>query len=227
MDARDVDVDRDDPVRCGQGRVGGRPAAGLPVPDVVVRLLRPAVRAEDRRVGLQGLERVHDHGQRLVVHVHRLDRVRGLVARLGDDGGDLLRLVHDRVDRQHHLLVAGEGRHPVEPGLLEVLAGDHRQDAGHRQGLARVDRLDRRVGVRAADDVHPDHVRQDDVLDVLAGAANEAGGFLSLLRMAHAPDFGSGLQLRLGGHLSAPRHFAASAARSSPAACWMALTMFT
>jgi hypothetical protein len=237
VDARDVDVDRDDLVGGRQGRIGGRAVTGFPMPDVVVLLVRPAIGTQDRGVREHRLERVEQDRQRLVVDVNGGDRVGGLVAGLGDDRRDLLGLVHDRVDGQDHLLVAGERRHPVEAGLLEILAGDHRQDAGHRQRLARVDRLDLRVRVRAADDVHPDHVRQDDVLDVHALAADEPGVLLALLRVAHAPDFGGRLERGFGCHLVAPPQLAAageavavgaaSAARSSPAACWIALTMFT
>ena len=114
VDARDVDVDRHDPVGRLQGGVRRRPVTRLPVPDVVVRLVRAAVRPQDGRVGLERLERVDDHLQRLVVDVDGGDRVGRLVAGQRDDRGDLLRLVHDRVDRQHHLLVAGQRRHPVE-----------------------------------------------------------------------------------------------------------------
>ena len=78
------------------------------------------------------------------------------------------RLVHDRVDRQHHLHVAGERRHPGELVALQVLAGDDGGDARDLERLGRVDRLDRGVGVRAADDVEPELARQVDVVDVLA-----------------------------------------------------------
>ena len=134
---------------------------------------------------------------------------------------------------QHHLHVARDGRHPVQLVALEVLAGDHGEHARDLEGLRRVDRLDRGVGVRAADDVEPEHARQDDVLDVLALAADEPRVFLALDRMAHAPDFRGGLRLQLGGHQATPSVVSAattgadSAADSVPAACWMALTMFT
>ena len=41
-------------------------------------------------------------------------------------------------------------------------------DARDLERLGRVDALDRRVGVRAADDVQPELARQVDVVDVLA-----------------------------------------------------------
>ena len=203
------------------------------MPDVVVLLVLAAIRAEDRRIGLERLDRIDDDRQRLVVDHHGLDAVRGGIAVRGNDRRDLLRLVHHRVGWQHHLHVAGEGRHPVQLVALEVLARDHGEDTRDLEGLRCVDRLDRGVGVRAADDVEPEHARQDDVLDVLALAADEPRVFLALDRMAHAPDFRGGLRLQLGGHQATPSVVSAattgadSAADSVPAACWMALTMFT
>ena len=86
----------------------------------------------------------------------------------------------------------------MQAGLLEVGAGDHGQDARDLERLGRVDALDRGVGVGAADDVQPEHARQDDVVDVLARAADEARVLLALDRVAHAPDFGGRLQLGSG-----------------------------
>ena len=69
---------------------------------------------------------------------------------------DLPRLAHD-------------GELVVQVG--EVVRGHDGEHAGDLQGLARVDRLDPRMGVRAADDLAVRHVRQLDVgrVDRLAG----------------------------------------------------------
>ena len=69
-------------------------------------------------------------------------------------------------------------------------------DARDLERLGRVDALDRRVGVRAADDVEPELAGQVDVVDVLALAADEARVLLALDRVAHAPDLGAGAGLR-------------------------------
>ena len=109
----------------------------------------------------------------------------------------------------------------MEAGLLEVGAGDDGEDARRRQSARCVDRLDLRVRVRRPDDVEPEHARQDDVIDVLAGAADEAGVLLALDGVAHPPDFGR--RLRLQGRFGCHRpHFGrflagAPAATSSPA----------
>ena len=233
VDARDVDVLGDPDLGRSQRGIGRIPVARLPVPDVVVLLVLAPIRAQHRGVGLECLEGVDDDLQWLVVDHHRLDAIRGRIAVRGDDRGHLLRLVHHRVGREHHLHVAREGRHPVQLVALEVLARDHGEDARDLERLRRVDRLDRGVGVRAADDVQPEHARQHDILDVLALAADEPRVLLALDRMPHAPDFGRGLWLQIGGHQATPSVVSAattgadSAADSVPAACWMALTMFT
>ena len=132
---------------------------------------------------------------------------------------------------------------------LQVLAGDDRGDARDLERLGRVDRLDGRVGVRAADDVQPELAGQVHVLDVLALALDEARVFLALDRVAHAPDLGAGAKVAVGfgRHVVSPAQPAAAgsaetacpstvsaattgadaASRSVPAACWIALTMFT
>ena len=71
VDARDVDVDRDDLVRGRERGVGGALVTGLPVPDVVVLLVLAAILAQHRRIGLERLERVDHDRQRLVVDVRR------------------------------------------------------------------------------------------------------------------------------------------------------------
>ncbi len=209
VDARDVDVLADPDLRRGEGGVGGARVAGLPVPDVVVLLVLAAVRAQDRGVILEGLVRVDDDGQRLVVDQDRGDAVGRGVAGRRDDRRDLLALVHDRVGRQDHLHVTGEGRHPVELVGLQGLAVDHGEDARDLERLGRVDALDRRVGIRAAHDVQPQLAGQVDVLDVLARAADEARVLLALDGVAHAPDLGAGAEL-------AGRFFGRHVARFSP-----------
>ena len=91
----------------------------------------------------------------------------------------------------------------MQAGLLEVGAGDDREHARDLEGLGRIDALDGRVGVRAADDVQPQLAGQVEVVDVLAGAADEARVLLALDGVTHAPDLGAGaeLALGLGGHL--------------------------
>ena len=191
MDPRDVDVLLDMDFGGGQVGIGRGSVARFPVPGVVVGLVRAAVRAKDEGVRFERLDGIHDDRQRLVVDQDGRDPVGGGIARRGDDRRDLLRLVHDGVHGEHHLHVAGQRRHPVELVALQVLAGDDGRDARDLEGFRRVDRLDLRVGVRAADDVQPQLSGQVDVLDVLALATDEPRVFLALDRVAHATDRGA------------------------------------
>jgi len=227
VDARDVEVLRDDDLGRVERLIGLAGVAGLPVPDVVGLLL--AVRADQRSVRLQRLDRVHDGGQRLVLDVDQRDGVGGDVAVGGDDGGDLLRLVDHTVHRQDHLLVAHQGGHPGEAGGVEVFAGDDGEHAGQRERLAGVNVEDFGVGVGAAGDVHVEHTGQLDVVYVVAAAAQEAGVFLALDAVAHA----AYLSLRWRRHAcltSAPTAAATGAVSAALiffAAYWMDLTMLT
>ncbi|CAB4880761.1 unannotated protein [freshwater metagenome] len=98
--------------------------------------------ADDRRTGIHGALGIHDRLERLVVDVDELDGVLGDVARLGDDVGDLLALEPHLVGGEHRLGVVRQGRHPREVvteerrtgDALEILAGEHRDDAGQREG---------------------------------------------------------------------------------------------
>ena len=174
------------------------------------------------RVILERLEGVDDGLHGLVVDLDRGDPVGGRVARRGDDGRDLLRLVHDGVRRQHHLRVRHERRHPVQVVRLEILPGEDGEHAGDFQRLARVDAVDLPVRDRAADDVEPQHVREDDVVDVVALALQEARILLALHGVAHAADVGGSLRCH---QLSSPA--SAVLAASLSAAYWTAFTMFT
>ena len=205
VDARDVDVLGDAHLGLGDRGVRPGPIARFPVPDVVVGLVGAAVGPQHERIRLQRLEGIDDDRQRLVVDVDRRDAVGGDVLGRRHDRGDFLGLVHDGRRRQHHLLVAREGRHPVEPGLLEVGARDHGQDARDLERLGRIDALDRRVGVGAANDVQPELAGQVDVVDVLAHAADEARVLLALDGMAHAADLGGGVGLCLVVIVATPR----------------------
>ena len=190
MDARQVDVLRDRHIRLLEGAVRRVAIADLPMEDVVVGLALLVV-AQHGCIGLERLEWVHDHGQRLVLDLDGLDAVGGCVAAGRHDGGDLLAREHHLVDREHHLGVRHQRRHPVQVELLERLAGDHGEHALHLEGGVAVDALDAGVRVGAAHDVQVEHPRPHDVVDVVAAAADEARVLLALDAVAHASDFGA------------------------------------
>jgi hypothetical protein len=83
VDARDVEILLDHDVRLPERAFGRGPVAALPVEDAIVGLAL-LVRAQDRGAGFEGLEGVHHHRKRLVVHLHGLRAVRGRVAVGGD-----------------------------------------------------------------------------------------------------------------------------------------------
>jgi hypothetical protein len=181
----------------------------------VVVLLVFLVRPQHRGTGLERLVRIDDDGQGVVLDLDLSGAVGRRVAAGRQHRGDLLGLVHHLLDRQHHLGVRHQGRHPVQVVLGEVLAGDDGQHAGHRQRLAGIDLHDPGVGVRAADDVQVQHPGKLDVVDVGPSTADEARVLLALERVAHAADFGRRARV----HHAPPAIFAA--------ACWTALTMLT
>ncbi len=173
VDARVERVELDDDVGVREDAVRRIGIAGLPREDVVVGLALE-VRADDRGVGVERLLRIRDHRQRLVVHVDALERVLGLVLRLGDDADDLLALEADLVRRQDRLRVASQRRHPREAVLGQQVARHARDDARHRHGARAVDRVDLGVGERRPVDRHVQHAGQLHVIDVVALAADEA-----------------------------------------------------
>ena len=220
--------------RCGrEGGLGALLVARLPglvavhVGDAVVGLA--LVVADDGRIGIERLLRVHDRRQRLVVDLDQLQRVLGDVAVLGDDEGDLLALEADLVGGQHSLRVVGQRRHPgevvTEQGrtrdALEHLARDDRDDAGQRLGRRRVDRQDARMRERAAQDRAVQHAGQVDVIDVVALAPDEALVLHALHRAeADGVACGAGRNLFDGGHA------VTSLVAGLSAAHWIAATMF-
>ena len=120
--------------------------------------------------GVHRLERIDDDREGLVLDLDQVGGVGGDIAVGGDDEGDLLVLEQDLAVGEHHLDVAGEGRHPGEIDALEVLGGQHREDARHGLGLGGVDLDDAGVGVARAMEVAVQHARQLDVVDVIAFA---------------------------------------------------------
>ena len=210
VDARDVDVLLDRHVGFREGTIGGRPVAPLPVPDVVV-LLVLLIGTQHRGPRLQRLLGVDHHGEGLVLDLHGSRAIGSGIAAGGEDAGDLLCLVHHLFDREHHLGVRHEGRHPVEVVLGEVLAGDDGEHARNGQRLRGIDLHDLGVGVGAAHDVEIQHARKLEVVDVGALAPDEAGVLLALHRVSHAAHFGRGSErhhlppLNMGGLERAPQ----------------------
>ena len=144
----------DDDLRFLQRLVGRVGVAAVPVEGDVARCRLVQL----RRSFLDRPLRVDDDLERFPVDVDQAQRVLCRHARLRDHGRNAGARERDTVDlerarRGDEVLDAARlpcARQRVE--LLEVLAGVYADHAGTRGGLARVDRLDARVGVRGAQD---------------------------------------------------------------------------
>ena len=109
--------------------LGGRLVAHFPGEDVVVVLawtvgtigdgavLGGQILAE-HNVRFQRLKRVHEHFEFFVFHDDSFNAVGGCIAIFGDDEGHFLTLEKHLAIGQHHLLVTGQCRHPVEAQRL-------------------------------------------------------------------------------------------------------------
>src|SRR5207245_10916563 len=93
VDPRDVEVLFDNDIGFFQGLVRTFSVPDLPVPDPI-RLLLP-IRPENRSTGLEGLHRVDDNGERLVVYLDGGDTVRGRIPAVPDARCDFLCLSHN------------------------------------------------------------------------------------------------------------------------------------
>jgi hypothetical protein len=104
------------------------------------------------------------------------------------------------------------------------LAGDDGDHAVERLRLGGVDALQVRVGVRAPQDGHVEHPGEVDVVDVVAGAADEPVVLYSANAVTDPADlFGV---CHLGRAPSAQALAGTEAAAFAFAAAWIAFTMF-
>ena len=92
--------------------VGGRLVTDLPVEDVVIHFTW-LICAQHWCIGLQCLERINHDRERLVVNLNRIDAIRCRIAVCGQYRSHFLGLIHHLLDRQDHLRVGHQGRHPV------------------------------------------------------------------------------------------------------------------
>ena len=181
-------------LRLAEGGVGQILVADGPFENVVVMLARAMragrlageILAQHRRILVHRLERIDHERQRLVFDHDLVDAVIGRIAVGGDHEGDFLVLEQHLAVGQHHLHVAGQGRHPGEVDGLQRLGGDDREHARHFQRLVAIDRFDARMGMRRADEIAVQHARQFQVVDIVALALREADVFDPLALAAHA-----------------------------------------
>ena len=169
--------------------------------------------------GLQGLLQVHHRRQGLVVHRDQRGGVGRAVLGLCDHHGHRLTLEADLLlgEREpvgHRLLLRHKGRrdrHRARDHLLDVLGHVDGQDARRRTGGRRVDRLDSRVGMRAADERHVGGPGPHEVVCVSTLAADQA-------RVLATVDLGP--DHRRDGHLVTPPPGRRRAGRPSRCRSW-------
>ena len=186
----------------------------IPEEDGVI-VLAILVVADDGSTLIERLPRIYYRVKGLVIHLNKLEGVLRDVGVIGHHEGDLLPLKAHLVGCEHGLGISGEGGHPGEALLGEVITRDDRVHAGELQRGARVHTLDPRVGVRTAQDGRLQHLRQPDVVDVVSLAPDKAPILLARHPVAE------GMSL----HRS---HYApTSCVLPFLAAHWTALTMFS
>ena len=105
---------------------------------------------DERRAGLQRVDRIEDGRQLLILDVDELGRLRGGVRCIGDHRGDDVAHVAGLIDRDDGLILEG-GAVIGEEVVRQILAGEHEDDARHGERAGAVDADDASVGVRAAD----------------------------------------------------------------------------
>ncbi len=172
--------------RIGERAVDGL-LVGLELPDV--RRVRAEIRMHEGAVAHRVFE-LERRRQLRVVDDDRFHRVTRGGGTLGDDDRDavaheahlahrervVLRVLHVGGDRPR----AGQRGLPV---FEQVRAGEHGDDAGHRARRLRVDRSDRRVGERAADDLDVERAGDRKVVDEARLAGEEHGVLTPELRV--------------------------------------------
>ena len=144
----------------------------------------------DARLGvLERLDRIRNRLQRPVLHFQQIARF----------GCSLLVARHHRRDRVADVAhaAAQAGIRPGSPaecrGHREILAGKHEVDARVRFRFCDVDRLDERVRLRAAQELHVQHARQGYVVGearltvTLARPSTRRRGFENLHRAFSSP----------------------------------------
>ena len=221
-------------LRFGESGVGQLAVADGPGEDVVGVLAGPVrpfgfvldVLAQDRGVGVHGLERIDHDRQRLVFDLNKVGRVGGNIAIRRDNEGDLLVLEQHFPVSEHHLHVARESRHPGEIDAFQILGGQDRQNARQRFRLGRVDLDDSSVAVARAMEIAMQHARQLDIVDVVPFSLREAHVLDALALAPHALQLVGAFERRGRGRSVHSAASLNSIPLSLAAAYWIALTMF-
>jgi hypothetical protein len=157
--------------------LGERGVHVAPVEDARPDDVRAGVVVQDDVV-LQGVARVGEHGQRLVLHLDELGGIACELAGRGADGCDRLAHVPHAPDRERVVLDVPARLHGhLEEGIRvdrDLVARDRPVDALEREGLRDVDGDDLRVAVGGADEVDVAHPVPADVVEERALPLDES-----------------------------------------------------
>ncbi len=128
-----------------------------------------SLRVELRGVVVEGLPRVDEGREGLVVEAEALHRLLRNLARLGRDEGERVADVARLLADGDHCGPVGDDV-PLEAFARDVGGGHHRHDARHRERLGRVDPEDFHPRLRRPEDRSVEHPGDLQVVDVLRPA---------------------------------------------------------
>ena len=161
----------DDVIRSGETRlqiaVAERGIHGDIVADVAGDVLLTAAVLYDRRAGLHRLVHIRHVGQGGVVHPDQFQRLSGGGHIRGRDPGDGVAVIERLAARE---AVVGHVAHELVILGCKVVMGDDRLHPRQGQRLGGVDGIDRRMGMRRAQDEAREHTRQGEVRAILGAA---------------------------------------------------------
>ncbi len=179
-DAGVVELQFDDMLRLGKGRVGRLLVAHHQGEGNVVGSFVP----NDRRARLQRVLDTDHRGERFILDVDQFGGAARLIHRLGDDEGDPLadgahlRAFKDGARRTEAFRPAHVLRHwrgqRTEPVGDDIGAGQHGQNTVGGFGSFGIDLLDPRMRVRRHDHHAVALMRQVEVVDIAAATGDEA-----------------------------------------------------
>jgi hypothetical protein len=161
---------------------------------LIDRVLRRDV-VDQRRALLLRRGGIGDGGQHRVIDFHFFRGIARLRQRLADHDGDRIAdmagfaVGEHRMRRHFHRRAVLGMNHPAADQIADLVAGElrageHREHARHGGRGFGVDRLDRRMGVRRADEIGESLARPVDVVGIVARAGDEAAIFLAAHRSA-------------------------------------------
>ena len=131
-------------------------------------VVRPGVLVQDRRAVLDGLDRIEDSGEILVLDVDERQSFFREVGIEGSDHRDPLADESDAVTRQERHVEHA----PSDQDVRKIPGREHGQDAGEGLGLGGVDPEDPRVGQRAPEGFPPDQPGKHHVSRIASLAAD-------------------------------------------------------